>query len=518
MTDSPTNTSATVANYAVINPVATTGVTNVASNGNLRTNSVERRMYSSIGVSSGKWYFEYTVVATNVIIGIANNLAIQGNNLSGILAYFNGGTKYNGATASAYGATYAANDVIGVALDMDAGTLTFYKNNVSQGVAFTGLSGIYYASPYTGSTGACFVNFGQQPFVYTPPTGHLAINTYNLPDSTVVKGSSYMDATLYTGNLTGQSITNAASFKPDLVWIKSRSAATDNKLTDSVRGATIAVISNSTAAETTDLTGMTAFNSNGFTVGASTDYNNISATYAGWQWKAGQGSSSSNTSGSITSTVSANTTAGFSVVTYTGTGANATVGHGLGVAPKFIIVKNRGSAVAWTSWHTLIANTQYLVLNTTAAVATGATWWNSTTPTSSVFSVGTSTSTNASTNTYVAYCWSEIAGFSKFDTYTGNGLANGTFIYTGFSPKFILIKRSNSTGDWYIWDTTRNTDNVVNSILLPNSSAAETTATSIDILSNGFKLRNTTAGFNTNAGIYIYAAFAENPFKNANAI
>jgi hypothetical protein len=512
MTDSPTNTSATVGNYAIINPLATTGVTNVASNGNLRTNSVERRMYSSIGVSSGKWYFEYTVVSTNIILGIGNNLAIQGNNYTGILAYSNSGVKYNGATTSAYGASYTANDVIGVALNMDAGTLEFYKNNVSQGVAFTGLSGIYYASPITGSSGACFVNFGQQPFVYTPPTGHLAINTYNLADSTIKKGGSYMDATTYTGTGSTLAVTNAEAFKPDLVWFKDRSSTNvGHRLSNSISGAGLSLYSNLTNAETA-LTDpyVTAFNSNGF---STTTTNGV--TYVGWQWQAGQGTNTTNTSGSITSTVSVNTTAGFSVVTYTGTGANATVGHGLGVAPSMVIVKNRGSAVAWTAWHSGIAGTQYLVLNTTAAAATGATWWDSTTPTSSVFSVGTSTSTNASTNTYVAYCWAEIEGFSKFGTYTGNGNANGTFIYTGFRPRFILVKRSNSTGDWYMWDTSRNTSNVVNSNLLANTFAGETTATAVDIVSNGFKIRNTTAGFNTNNGIYIYAAFAENPFKNS---
>ena len=204
-------------------------------------------------------------------------------------------------------------------------------------------------------------------------------------------------------------------------------------------------------------------------------------------------------------------------MTYTGTGANTTIGHGLSAAPKMVIVKNRGSSVAWTAWHTSIANTQYLILDTTAAAATGATWWNSTTPTSSVISVGTSTSTNASGNTYVAYCWAEIAGFSKFGSYTGNGSTNGPFVFTGFRPKFVMIKRTNTTGSWYTFDTSRATYNVVNPYLLADLTNVEATDLSWDILSNGFKLRSSYSEINADSSTMIYMAFAENPFKNSNA-
>jgi hypothetical protein len=211
------------------------------------------------------------------------------------------------------------------------------------------------------------------------------------------------------------------------------------------------------------------------------------------------------------------------VVTYTGTGANTTIGHGLSSAPKMVIVKNKGAAVAWAAWHTSIANTQYLVLNTTAAVATGATWWNSTTPTSSVISVGTSTSTNASGNTYVAYCWAEITGFSKFGSYTGNGSADGPFQYTGFRPKFIMVKPSSGVNDdWTITDTSRSPYNLCAAVLKPDSANAEDTTVgtiraNLDILSNGFKIRQPSDIININGGTFIYAAFAENPFKSSNA-
>ena len=434
-------------------------------------------------------------------------------------------------------ATYAAGDVIGFCLDCDAGKLYVSKNGTWQnsavpasgtGAVVTNIPTNTPISPAvaTGSLTSVFaLNFGQQPFSYTPPTGFNRLNVYNLPDSTIKKGSTVMDATLYTGNLTGQSITNASAFKPDLVWIKSRSAATDNKLTDSVRGATIALISNSTAAETTDVTGMTAFNTNGFTLGASTTYNNTGATYVGWQWQAGQGSSSSNTSGSITSTVSVNATAGFSVVTYTGSGSNATVGHGLGVAPKFMIIKRRNGVTDWPCWHTSIspASNYAIDLDTTAAKYNTYPMWNGTSPTSSVFSIGVDPAVNASggTGTYVAYCWAEIAGFSKFGSYTGNGSTDGTFVYTGFTPKFVLVKETGNANNWYLLDTARNPYNAMNLQLYPNASAAEGTGGSagylLDSLSNGFKFRGSGAEANRSGGSYIYMAFASNPFKNSNA-
>jgi hypothetical protein len=249
----------------------------------------------------------------------------------------------NGSTVASGKATYATNDVIGIALDTDAGTIEFFKNGYSQGVISQGLTGHYLLCCISWKlvlTHVYCINFGQRPFSYTPPTGFVRLNTYNLPDSTIIKGNTVMDATLYTGTGASLSVTNAGAFKPDLVWVKGRSGATDHALYDSVRGTTKQIESNTTTAETTEAQGLTAFGTSGFTVGTLAQMNTSAATYVGWQWQAGQGSTSSNTSGSITSTVSVNTTAGFSVVTYTGTGANATVGHGLGVAPRLVIVKS----------------------------------------------------------------------------------------------------------------------------------------------------------------------------------
>ena len=329
-----------------------------------------------------------------------------------------------------------------------------------------------------------------------------------------------MDATLYTGTSASLSVTNTAGFKPDFVWTKARSFGYDHGLFDSVRGVTKLLSSNSTAAESTSANSLTAFNSNGFTVDANGATGASGTTYVGWQWQAGQGSTSSNTSGTITSTVSVNATAGFSIVTYTGTGANATVGHGLGVAPKMLIVKSRSAAVNWVVYNASLGNTGSLYLNLTNSFTTVATW-NNTSPTPSVFSVnGTGYYVNDSAATYVAYCWAEIAGFSKFGSYTGNGSTDGTFVYLGFRPKFIMYKRTDSTGSWGIFDTSRNTYNLSTNVLYANLSSAEYTSTgagfdNIDILSNGFKPRQSNSGVNASGGTYIYMAFAENPFKSS---
>jgi hypothetical protein len=343
--------------------------------------------------------------------------------------------------------------------------------------------------------------------------------TYAIPD-----GRTVMAATTYTGNGSTQTVANTVngvSMKPDLVWIKGRSQSSNNVLQDSVRGVNRYLISNSTGGEGTDGS-LTAFNSNGFslTTDAGVSFNANGTTYVGWQWQAGQGSTSSNTSGSITSTVSVNTTAGFSVVTYTGTGANATVGHGLGVAPSMVIVKNRSTgSTNWCVYHSSLTSAAYsLFLDNTNAQGSFPTVWNSTAPTSTVFSLGTNLSSNGSTNAMVAYCWAAVPGYSAFGSYTSNQNADGPFIYLGFRPRFILIKRTDSAQEWVIDDTGRSTYNQTAASLLPNSSGSEGTGNNMDILSNGFKIRTAGDGINYGVGgTYIYAAFAENPFKYANA-
>ena len=338
---------------------------------------------------------------------------------------------------------------------------------------------------------------------------------------TIENGSKHMQAVTYTGTGATQTI-SGLNFQPDLIWIKSRSAATDHKLTDSVRGVTKSLESNTTDAEATDANGVTAITSTGFTLGSDSVYNNSGATYVAWCWKAGEGASSSNTAGSQTSTVSVNASAGFSIATFTCTGVNVngTVGHGLGVAPKLIITKSTGSGSNWVVYHSSVSTdvNKFLRLNDTSATVTLSNVWGDALPTSTVFGIRGDV-TLAASATAVAYCWSEVAGFSKFGSYTGNGSTDGPFIYLGFRPKFVLFKASNNVSGWMIADSSRSPTNVSAAALFPNSSNAEYTIASdvaVDFLSNGVKIRG--QGGETNyysGGTYIYAAFAESPFKHA---
>jgi len=329
--------------------------------------------------------------------------------------------------------------------------------------------------------------------------------------ATINKGSSYFNTKLYTGTGATQSVTGVG-FQPDWVWIKIRNQAFDHTLVDAVRGVQKDLESNTTAAEDTRST-VTVFGSDGFTVGTDSQVNSNTNTFVAWNWL-GANTTASNTQGSITSTVSANTTSGFSIVSYTGTGANATVGHGLGVAPKMIILKSRTDSLAdWRVYHASVGNTGYLELNTTGATTTSSTTWQNTTPTSTVFSIGTSGTVNLNTGNFIAYCFAEVKGFSKFGSYTGNGSTDGTFVYTGFRPAWVMIKNSTTAGDsWQLWDNKRLGYNVDDNPLFPNTSGAEGTSDISDILSNGFKIRTTASGFNTSGDTYIYACFAENPF------
>ena len=341
--------------------------------------------------------------------------------------------------------------------------------------------------------------------------------TFAVPDGRVA-----MAATLYTGTGATQTISNAVntvSFQPDLVWIKSRNTAGSNILQDSVRGATIVLFSDATTADTTLVNGLTAFASNGFTLGsgAATNQNTSATTYIGWNWKAGD-TTVTNGTGTISSQVRANTTAGFSVVTYTGTGANATVGHGLGVAPGLILTKARNAANSWYVYHSATGGTKTLYLNYPDVATVDNRIWNNTDPIASVFSIGT-VGPNASAVTQVAYCWAPVAGYSAFGSYTGNGLADGTFIYTGFRPRYVLIKRTDASADWFINDTSREPYNLMSVSIRANTSDTEASGggLAMDALSNGFKMRDAGSGSNASGGTYIYAAFAENPLKYSNA-
>lgn len=429
----------------------------------------------------------------------------------------------SGTPSDLLGGNLSAGKVIGVALDIDANTYQFFVDNSSvktgtlSATAGIGVFPLFYSAD--SSYAQYIINFGQTAFVYTPPTGFKALSTGNLPEPTIKKGDKYFDTKLYTGTGGSQSL-SGLGFQPDLVWIKARSTASSHGLYDAVRGVGQVLLSNSTSAEQNyGSYGVTSFNSAGFSVNDLPGYgvNDSGQTYAAWCWDA-NGAGSSNTAGSITSTVSANATAGFSIATYTGNGtAGATVGHGLGVTPKMIIVKQRSGATDWQIGHTEIGWTKTLYFNTSAATTeTGA--WNNTAPTSTVFSIGTSRA-NTSSATYVAYCFSEVASFSKFGIYTGNGSTDGPFVACNFRPAWIMLKVSSTDNSWFIYDVKRNTYNAANKTFKANGSDEENTGSSIpiDILSNGFKLRSLDGGINGSGSTYIFAAFAELPAKYSNA-
>ncbi len=343
--------------------------------------------------------------------------------------------------------------------------------------------------------------------------------------TTINKGSDYFNTVTYTGNGGTQSVTGVG-FQPNWCWIKSRSnpGVYGHEFYDVIRGVRNNLSPNSTDAEfTIPTTGFESFDSDGFTVQLSDNYgrgiNENNQLQVAWNWLAG-GTASSNTDGSITSSVSANTTSGFSIVSYTGTGANASVGHGLGSAPKMIIVKGRDTAVNWYVYHQAIGNQTYLNLNNTNTTGTpSSAYWNNTSPTSSVFYLGTGGDVNGSGQSKIAYCFAEKKGFSKFGSYTGNGNADGTFVFTGMRPSFVLAKRTNSASGWVLFDTAREPFNLADTSIRADDSGAENESNgALDILSNGFKWRTTDTGVNGSGDTYIYIAFAENPLVGTNNI
>jgi hypothetical protein len=338
--------------------------------------------------------------------------------------------------------------------------------------------------------------------------------------TTIKKPSDYFNTKLYTGTGSSLAITGVG-FQSDLTWLKRRNGTAYHWLIDAVRGSTKVIYSNGTEAEQTQSQGITSFDSDGFTLGTNSDVNGSSDTYASWNWLANNTTGASNTDGSITSTVSANTTAGFSICKWTGTGANATIGHGLSAVPKMIIAKRLSNTEDWTIYHTSLGATKKIDLNNTGAESTVANIWNNTAPTSSVFYVGDHNRVNGSGDTYVAYCFADVTGYSKFGSYTGNGNADGSFIYTGFKPAFINIKRTDSLGQWNMFDIARAdvpNANGNDQVIYSNSSDAELSSTTreIDLLSNGFKCRATGGDINASGGSYIYMIFAEEPLVGDN--
>jgi hypothetical protein len=473
--------------------------------------------------SSGKWYLEITLgtVGANSFIGLAgttpifNSYCIYGINGFGFL---NSGW---GSPSSTVSGTGAAGDVIGLAFDVDAKTLQFYKNGSSIGTisAFTFPQNWSIGFRCNAAVTTPWVfNFGQRAFAYTAPSGFKALCTANLPAPLVTKPSTVMDVLLWTGNGSTQTI-SGLGFEPDMVWLKRRSATANNRIYDQIRGATKSIYTDLTDAEGTESTGLTAFTSTGFSLGDQAGHNSLNGTFVGWCWDAGS-STVTNTQGSITNAqVRANTTAGFSVITITTPSSGTfTFGHGLGIAPSLLICKSRTSAYSWPVYHRSNGAGAYLYLNSTAATASSNIWQN-TNPTSTLVY---GDSSNWGTNEpYVIYAFAPQVGYSSFGSYTGNGSSDGPFVYTGFRPRWVMVKASTSVsfGSWRIYDSARGSYNVIQQELYANLSNSEDASnTIVDFLSNGFKLRSGAIdGYNGSGATIIYAAFAESPFNYARA-
>jgi len=561
MSDTPTT------NWCTLNPLDVTNGgfglrPNALSNGNLVDSSTSNALAKgTLAVDSGKWYFEYTGwTSTSFRMGVAlvppTSSPFSNTDLK--LLNYNGQYQSNAPTGTAGGTTYggsiSSTDIIGVAVDMDNRTIAWSKNGQygdgsgNWGATYANASKISLES--TGGVTPCCLNgsttasaqtfnFGQRAFAYTPPTGFNALNTANLPAPDIADGSQYFDTLTYTGPIAAAAVAGttgavtglASGFTPDFVWIKCRSHGQVHNLFDSVRGVNSdgsgQLLTNSPGAEyTTNYNGgFESFDDGGFTVKAGIDTggrsNNTGSsdrTYVAWNWKAG-GSGSTNTDGSITSTVSANPSAGFSIVSYTGTGANATVGHGLGVPPKMVIIKRRDVSSNWAVYHDGFGPTKVALLDDSIyAVSQGSTYWQSTAPSDTVVTLGTTSVVNYLNGTYVAYCFAEVESYSKFGSFEGNDADPGPFVYLGFKPALILLKNADASQDWVIYDTKRSTYNEAYQHLHPNTSGSENTTSndnSLDILSNGFRpMGNTTTNDATNgpSQTIIYAAFAEHPF------
>ena len=578
MVDSPTNNFCT---YNAVQGRASGGGGSeyqTLSEGNLKSknNSASDAgcIAGTIPFTDGKWYCEfYPEGATGLTeypwLGITDTasamvqVGIAGSEGG---AYLSNGNRNVAGSATSYGATFTDGDIIGMAVDADNGAVYFSKNNTWQdsGVPTSGASKTGALETWTGGTiemvvaiasypeasRSVTVNFGQDSsfagevtaqgnqdsneigdFYYEPPTDFLALCTSNLPDPEIKLPGDNFNTVLYTGNASTNAI-SGVGLAPDFVWAKDR-AANYHGLWDSVRGVNKVLYSNTTTAETTSATtGLASFDSDGFTLGANSTWNDTSHSCVAWSWKAGGASTVTNNDGTTESEVSVNSTAGFSIVTYTGDGANATVGHGLSEVPTFLMIKCRSSVADWRGGTTLVSgktyadgNGYYYELNDSKALTNpgSAVVWGSTpaNPTATVFSVGPGhVSTNQDTDTYVAYAFHSVEGYSKIGLYEGNSNIDGPFIYTGFRPAFFMLKYLDGADWWFMFDSKRPGYNMTDESLVANDNYEENSSSAgqqdIDILSNGVKITDAGGG-NNSSGTYLYIAFAESPFKYANA-
>ena len=575
MLDSPTfNSDSNGGNFCTMNPLSN-GSNPVLGEGNLMMDSFSGSDISgslanfALPASSGKWYFECFINAPNSgdnypFIGLtatqysqSATMGVSQRDLSINLG--TGGSEKNetyvgSITTDFTGVSnYADNTICGVFVDMDARKLWYAKDGAffNSGNPQTGANPQYawtnnvpllpHFISFGGFGADSVFNFGQEGtfagnitaggnadvtgygnFKYDPGD-YKALCSGNQPVADAIDPAQtdtdypqkLFSPLIYTGTGSSNARTGLG-FKPDLTWIKERSGANDHKLTDSTRGVTKSLESNEGTAEATDSNGLTAFGTDGFTVGSDAVYNNNTDTYVGWNWRSNGGTTVTNNEGSFTSIVQANTAAGFSIMTFNDPGGVQTIGHGLGVKPSVYFLKGRSGATGWGVYHESLGATKYFNLNNNNAVATGSNYFNDTEPTSSVLSVG---STWNGAGTMLAYAWANVEGYCKAGSYVGNGNADGTYMYTGFRPAWFMIKDVSNINNWIVYDNAREPFNVMDKYLNPDTSGAEESGSlaEIDFVSNGIKMRTDHVAFNGSGRTYIYLAMAENPFKYATA-
>lgn len=508
VSDSPSN------NLLTLSPLEISSVGSLKE-GNTQfdsdTTPLGQRCHGTHYVSSGRWYFEWNciVVGSEIYVGITSNSLENSFNSNGSYVAIQGGTIRNGATNIQTGLTALTNgDVVGVALDLDANTLQFYLNNVAYGTSISIPSGAY--TPYIADGGSTSVVEGKiivssDDWTYAAPLGHQELSIENIraqENYTINKPSDYFDVITYTGDGVNPRSITGLDFQPDLVWIKNRSDAFWNSLWDSTRGTGSVLHSNNSNAEGVGSDGvLTSFDGNGFTIdtGVTSDVwtNEINDNYVAWCWR------------------ESNTT-GFDIVGYTGNGSARTINHNLGQTPEMMILKDRttgGGTNRWIVYHKDIDATpenNYLHLDGTEASLSSTVLFNNTAPTSTNFSVGASTTLNTNTNEYIAYLFSSIPGLIKVGSYEGNGSSNGPFVYTGFKPRYLMVKSLQSSTNWLVVDTERDGLNVTAAPLSPNVASVENTFIfEADFLSNGFKIRNSGVDANGSGQTIIFLAVAE---------
>ena len=554
MIDTPTN------NFPTWHPLYTSyqsGGTTAYSDGNLKLNTTTGSPgtlypfgFATFGARSGKWYAEFKCDTNGVATGVANtgqlDSDITGNPYgatanTSIIYTSRAAVRTNNGNLSGSFPTYASGDIIGVALDLDNNKIYFHKNGtyINSGNPNTSSNGFTLGSLPSGRTGdfvfSCgsdgavsigvYANFGQRAFNYDLPTGYKSMCSKNLPPDvpSIIKPKKLFDTVLWTGNGgTSQTVTGL-EFQPDFVWLKDRVEAGWHRLQNSVVGANKLLYTNSENSEVTNEANgyVSSFTKHGFVVADTDDngggVNKSGNNYVAWCWKAG-GASVTNNDGSKTVTLSANQEAGFSIIQWDGSATNATCGHGLGKKPSWFIVKSRTHQQAWFVYHAVTGATKNPRLNDTATPYTNSNIWNDTEPTDTVLSLGSSSAVNGNGNSYICYCWAEIPGYSRFGSYIGNGSTDGTYVYLGFRPAWVMIKNIEASDHWNMTDSTRFPTNVIDASISANLNNAEGYGgiyDRIDYLSNGFKYRQNNSQANWNGQKYIYMAFAEQPNTTA---